>query len=140
MGNGAVGHPEPSGTKCLDVIQRRIGAGLLRLLTSIKREIQDPELLRAVPATATITLGEVSLDGYTYILTRLPSTGRCNLTDRERQIALLVRQGCSNKIVARELGISTFTVGTHLRRIFTKLGIDSRVCLAQLIGALDART
>jgi len=48
------------------------------------------------------------------------------LTPRERQVALLVIQGLSNKGVARELGLREGTVKIHLHNIFQKLGTRSR--------------
>ena len=48
------------------------------------------------------------------------------LSQRELQIVELVAQGQSNKQIAKKLKISEWTVSTHLRRIFTKLQVDSR--------------
>lgn len=54
------------------------------------------------------------------------------LTGREREVASLVGRALTNQQIAHRLGISTHTVNYHLRRIFGKLGIQSRVNLAQL--------
>lgn len=51
------------------------------------------------------------------------------LTDREMQIASLVAKGNSNKQIANLLSISIWTVSTHLRRIFVKLGVDTRAAM-----------
>ncbi|MBD2108947.1 response regulator transcription factor [Nodosilinea sp. FACHB-13] len=51
------------------------------------------------------------------------------LTDRELQVATLVAMGRPNKQIARQLRISEWTVSTHLRRIFLKLGVDSRAAM-----------
>jgi DNA-binding CsgD family transcriptional regulator len=51
------------------------------------------------------------------------------LTDREMQIASLVAKGNSNKQIANHLSISIWTVSTHLRRIFVKLGVDTRAAM-----------
>jgi DNA-binding CsgD family transcriptional regulator len=60
------------------------------------------------------------------------------LTARELQIATIVAQGASNKIVANQLHISEWTVSAHLRRIFIKLNVDSRAAMvykcAQMIN------
>ena len=48
------------------------------------------------------------------------------LSPRERQIALLVSRGFSNKDIARELGLSLGTVKIHVHNIFVKLGEKSR--------------
>jgi DNA-binding CsgD family transcriptional regulator len=52
------------------------------------------------------------------------------LTERQIQIAEMVREGHSNKIIANALGLSTGTVKVHLHRIFLVLGVKSRVQLA----------
>ena len=52
------------------------------------------------------------------------------LTGREREVALSVADGHSNKFVAAELGISERTVKAHLGNIFSKLGVSSRLQLA----------
>ncbi len=60
----------------------------------------------------------------------LPTTKRvslpANLTARELQIVQLVATGHSNKLISKHLQISEWTVGSHLRRIFLKLGVETR--------------
>ena len=51
------------------------------------------------------------------------------LTKRELQIATLVAEGRVNNEIAAGLGISEWTVSTHLRRMFAKLGVDNRAAL-----------
>lgn len=51
------------------------------------------------------------------------------LTPRELQIVALVADGKVNKQVADVLRISEWTVSTHLRRIFAKLGVDTRAAM-----------
>lgn len=48
------------------------------------------------------------------------------LSPRERSILELIGQGRSNKEIARQLGISPETVKSHLKHIFTKLGVERR--------------
>jgi DNA-binding CsgD family transcriptional regulator len=57
------------------------------------------------------------------------------LTPRERQVAVLVADGFSDVNIAARLGISEQTVGVHLRRIYSKLGIHSRLQLASSSSA-----
>ena len=61
------------------------------------------------------------------------------LSGRELEVARLVGERRSNKSIARELGISPRTVGTHLSNIFRKLEIDSRARLGDLVrdGGLE---
>ena len=62
------------------------------------------------------------------------------LTSREMQIAELIAAGRCNKDIARSLGVSVWTVATHLRRIFSKLNVRSRTELAaRVIVAQVAR-
>lgn len=58
------------------------------------------------------------------------------LSPRELQIATLVALGCPNKQVADKLHISEWTVGTHLRRIFAKLHVDTRAAMTYRCAAL----
>lgn len=59
------------------------------------------------------------------------------LTAREMEIARLVRDGRTNRQIARALGLSTKTVEAHLSRIFAKLSIPSRTVLAVLVTTGD---
>jgi DNA-binding CsgD family transcriptional regulator len=58
------------------------------------------------------------------------------LTARELQIATLVALGCPNKQVADKLHISEWTVATYLRRVFAKLGVDTRAAMTYRCAAL----
>ena len=55
------------------------------------------------------------------------------LTERELQIAVLVSRGRLNKQIAHQLHISEYTVSTHLRRIYNKLGVSSRAAMVARI-------
>lgn len=56
------------------------------------------------------------------------------LTEREKAVAQLAAEAMTNQQIAHRLGITTHTVNFHLRQIYTKLGIGSRVSLARLVG------
>ena len=51
---------------------------------------------------------------------------RDELTAQERQVALLARDGMSNIDIGARLFLSQHTVAYHLRKVFSKLGINSR--------------
>ena len=61
------------------------------------------------------------------------------ITDREREIAMLVAAGLSNRQIADRLFVSVRTVDGHLYRIFAKLGIDRREELVNLINVARFR-
>lgn len=72
-----------------------------------------------------------------------PATGWAALSDAERRVAALIGSGHTNKTAAAQLGVSVNTVATHLRSLFTKLGIQSRVQLANELhkhSELDPQT
>lgn len=51
------------------------------------------------------------------------------LSPRETEVARMVAQGYQNKTIAVVLEISSFTVSSYLRRIFAKLGVNSRAAM-----------
>jgi DNA-binding CsgD family transcriptional regulator len=62
-----------------------------------------------------------------------PVSGWHSLTDIERIASELVAQGLNNQQVANQMYISVHTVAFHMRQIFRKLGIGSRVELARIV-------
>jgi DNA-binding NarL/FixJ family response regulator len=63
---------------------------------------------------------------------------RDDLTAQERQIAQLARNGLSNPEIGARLFLSPRTVEWHLRKVFTKLGIHSRVELASALPSSES--
>ena len=58
-----------------------------------------------------------------------PGLDLARLTPRQREVALLVATGLSNKEIARALGLSVSTVKDHVHAILTRLGLTSRAAL-----------
>ncbi len=55
------------------------------------------------------------------------------LTEREREVAVLLASGASNADIARQAYMALATVKANMSRIFTKLGVDNRVAAAMVI-------
>ena len=66
------------------------------------------------------------------------ATGIESLTGRELQVARLVVDRKSNPEIAKELFLSQKTVETHLRNIFRKIDVSSRVELARAVERADS--
>jgi len=108
-------------------------------------------LVRCVSIDATAEAGQGSddakeiildtdVDGARYLLVRLPRASRVSrtLSPREREIVRMVSDGHPNKVIAGVLNISPWTVCTHLRRIFAKLGVNSRAALVSHLLEIHA--
>lgn len=82
-----------------------------------------------------IEISRFEINGYLCAVVRVePDISVANeltrlLTARELQVATLVAMGRPNKQIASQLHISEWTVSTHLRHIFLKLGVDSRAAM-----------
>lgn len=57
------------------------------------------------------------------------------LSGLQQQVANLVCDGLSNKMIAEKLGVNEGTVKSHLHAIYDKLGVQSRIAL--MIALLD---
>ena len=55
------------------------------------------------------------------------------LTEREREVAVLMTQGLTNNQIGTRLHLSLASVKSHLTSMFTKLGVDNRVSAAMII-------
>ena len=62
-----------------------------------------------------------------------PGSGWASLTDTERAVSDLVAQGLTNQKIANQMFLSVHTVAFHLRQVFRKLDISSRVDLARVL-------
>src|SRR5476651_860588 len=90
---------------------------------------------------------DTDFEGDRYLLLRIPlaQPRRLSLSPCEWEIARLVAEGHPNKRIATLLDLSLWTIGTHVRRIFAKLGVSSRAAMfARLLEAgnlvVNART
>lgn len=65
--------------------------------------------------------------------------GWLSLTAAERDVAAIIAEGATNREAAARLYLSPHTIDYHLRQIFRKLGVGSRVELTRLVVSLGAR-
>lgn len=81
--------------------------------------------------TSEAILIDTEVNGARYLLVRMPQSAgsRIQLSPREQEIVRMVAKGHPNKVIADVLNISSWTVCTHLRRIFAKLGVGSRAAM-----------
>jgi DNA-binding CsgD family transcriptional regulator len=101
---------------------------LLRLAYALHQELGDDDDLARVRSS--LRAAGTRLRHWTHA--DRPTFGWDSLTGTERRIADLVAEGLSNRKVANRLFLSTHTVAFHLRQIFWKLSITSRVQLARI--------
>jgi DNA-binding CsgD family transcriptional regulator len=83
----------------------------------------------------TDVLLDIEVDGVRCVVLKTPQQRPHTpaLTTREWEIARMVARGLPNKSMASVLHISSWTVSSHLRRMFAKLGVTTR---AEMIGRL----
>jgi DNA-binding CsgD family transcriptional regulator len=68
-----------------------------------------------------------------------PTSGWASLTPTERDVVRLVSQGLGNNDIATRLFVSPRTVQSHLTHVYAKLGLTSRVQVAQEAATPDRR-
>ena len=117
----------------------------IRAFVAITDPCPDAELEVTDGHPAEQVLFDIDVDGHRYLLIKTVPVERCalSLSPREREIVRMVAQGRQNKVIASVLNISSWTVCTHLRRIFAKLGVTSRAAMvarvADIEGAIDLK-
>lgn len=80
-------------------------------------------------------LSEVSAAEQTKVISSFTKIGR--LTERESEIATLLLKGRTYKMIAEELYLSQNTIKTHIKNIYSKFNIQSRMELVNLIMEKD---
>ncbi len=80
-------------------------------------------------------LAEVDIEGAIYRLTRVRERpSEVDVTPRELEIARLVARGLATKEISVHLGISGWTVLTHLRRLFSRLSVNTRSAMVKRLS------
>lgn len=93
--------------------------------------IKNPEFQSAITGSGSPdgVVMELFVNGVRYTLYHASAPAipfPVSLSPREKEIVRLVANGLPTKAIATTLEVSPWTVGTHLRRIFSKLGVKSR--------------
>ena len=121
-----------------DAVEQVNGA-LRRLIKNYAGEFCAIALDAGAPPDGGLNLAGVELDGFHYILMKVPTAALGPLTNRQREIALSVAEGLSNKEVGSRLDVTPATVAAHLRVIYKKLKVDCRsALLLRLFAAQDS--
>ncbi|HWH33307.1 MAG TPA: BREX system ATP-binding domain-containing protein [Egibacteraceae bacterium] len=125
---------EDAGTALVKAGRQKDGRQALRQALDVYRDLRARWDLDRLDATCR-ALGIRQVRA-----TRRPAatTGWDSLTATEQRVTGLVAEGLSNAEVAQRLYLSRYTVETHLKHIFAKLGVGSRVELAVQAARRDA--
>jgi DNA-binding CsgD family transcriptional regulator len=100
------------------------------LVRTLARGIPPGGPVRLSDDHRSAVLLDLEVDGVRCVLLRpTQETTQLALSPREQEIARMVARGYPNKTIAAVLDISTWTVSTHLRRMFAKLGVTSRAAM-----------
>jgi DNA-binding CsgD family transcriptional regulator len=120
------------GTELLQRPRAEASEGVEASVQKLVNVVEDLQLPPESNGDGQTVLLDVEVDDVRCVLIRLPrnsSRMQVMLSPREHEIVRMVAQGYPNKTIAAVLDISSWTVGTHLRRIFAKLGVGSRAAM-----------
>jgi DNA-binding NarL/FixJ family response regulator len=104
-------------------ILRALDAGAAGYLL---KDVEPDDLARAIRAAAG---GDVPLDpkaARALLSARTPSSPGDALSEREREVLMMVAEGLPNKLIARKLELSEKTVKAHLTSVFRQIGVTDR--------------
>jgi DNA-binding NarL/FixJ family response regulator len=90
------------------------------------KDVEPSELAKAIQSAAR---GDAPLDpraARTVLGARQDAAPAYELSQREREVLLLVAEGLPNKLIARRLDISEKTVKAHLTSVFRQIGVTDR--------------
>ncbi|XVQ08136.1 LuxR C-terminal-related transcriptional regulator [Spirillospora sp. CA-255316] len=112
----------------------RRGAGRNAAIEHLERALNGYEALGAARDEARVRgrLRKFGVRHRHWSTTDRPVSGWESLTGTELQVARLVAEGLTNRQAAERLFLSTHTVAFHLRQIFRKMDVSSRVELTRL--------
>jgi DNA-binding CsgD family transcriptional regulator len=114
------------------------GDVVMRALTGLIEVANRGRGIGSSESRAEEVLVDTEVDGARYLLVRMRRIERSpiRLSPREQEIVRMVAKGHPNKVIADVLNISSWTVCTHLRLIFAKLGVGSRAAMVAQLADL----
>lgn len=112
------------------------------------RRITREETPHTLESTSAGAVGEIERDpsdprmvligGRRFRLVPVEDPADIGLSARQVEIIRMVASGLVNKQIADVLAISEWTVSTHLRRIFARLGVDTRAAMVSRFMTMTA--
>jgi DNA-binding NarL/FixJ family response regulator len=121
-------------------ILRALDAGAVGYLL---KDVEPDDLEKAISSAAR---GEAPLDpkaARTLLSARQAAAPADALSEREREVLLMVAEGLPNKVIAQRLQISEKTVKAHLTSVFRQIGVTDRTqaaLWAERYGLRDTRS
>ena len=111
-----------------EAVLASIVAGATGFLTKNVGHASLVEAIRAVGRGESLLDPSVTRDVISRLaeLSRAPSRPESGLSEREREVLLLIAQGCTNMEIAAKVVVSPFTARNHVIRILDKLGLSRR--------------
>jgi DNA-binding CsgD family transcriptional regulator len=136
-GGSTVANPVHGGQAPAEVLSGEIEAALRSLAGKLQNLMHEPAQHGTGALGGDIVLFDVKIGEVRLLALRQGQPSPMSLlSPREQEIARMVAQGYPNKTIASVLEISSWTVASHLRRIFVKLQISSRAAMATcLLGS-----
>ena len=107
----------------LGVVEQRLDSSVLPVATQYRAVTK---LLRLAALGPTDRRAPTLVNGPGKGGTRSIGAAGHAITIRERDVLAMIGQGCSNKTIARALKISPETVKTHVKRLLSKLCVNTR--------------
>ena len=107
-----------------DLIKNALEAGAIGYLL---KDVSADELARAIRAAhaGRVTLSPEAAQALVQITQQLPIPG-LDLTEREREVLVLMVEGLNNTQIAGRLTVSPSTIKSHVSNVLSKLGVASR--------------
>ncbi|QMV09355.1 helix-turn-helix domain-containing protein [Streptomyces lincolnensis] len=129
----------PTWSRLVDALRSAQQSGRSVLVVTVPAgQEQDEALVRTARSVESPERSVLLLTSPDKPFRKVPACAWEGLSEAEAQIVELVRDGLTNRQIATRIHRSPHTVNYHLRRIFKKLSVASRVELAAFAGGAFA--